>query len=299
MGKVKIAETLDCAGLHLGTTTVSRILNEKPHRPAPADDAETDGKCRTVTAKYPNHVWHVDLTAVPASAGYWCSWLPFALPQSWPFCWWVAVAVDHFSHRAIGVTAFKSQPFSRQPQAAIRASLPLACAARLVPSRTPWSEASPRQADVGSQLPCREKALTDRQATPGRVSGPMWPVWQLLRHPFCAHHARTTYFKSNCQRAVQVSSLLNAAPSESISFTPNFTTILRESVLLRLGCMKSLGQDTITDYWLASLPISVMSPFPSRQQYPASERMPMARTTSEDGSGTSAIATPWRPSANL
>ena len=112
MGKVKIAQTLARAGVHLGTTTVGRMLKEKPCREPMANDPETVGKSRIVTAKYPNHVWHVDLTAVPTGLGYWCSWLPFSLPQQWPFCWWVAVAVDHFSRRVMGVVSFKTQPTS-------------------------------------------------------------------------------------------------------------------------------------------------------------------------------------------
>ncbi len=83
MGKVKIAETLCRAGLHLGTTTVGRILKEDP-QPGLGDAAPST---RVVTAKRPNHVWHVDLTAVPTSVGFWAPWLPFALPQCWPFCW--------------------------------------------------------------------------------------------------------------------------------------------------------------------------------------------------------------------
>ena len=39
-------------------------------------------------------------TAAACGLGMWCTWLPFALPQRWPFCWWVLVAVDHFSRRA-------------------------------------------------------------------------------------------------------------------------------------------------------------------------------------------------------
>jgi transposase InsO family protein len=54
------------------------------------------------------------LTAVPTSAGYWVPWLPFALPQCWPFCWWLAVVVDHFSRRALGFAVFKQQPTARQ-----------------------------------------------------------------------------------------------------------------------------------------------------------------------------------------
>ena len=52
MGKKKLAETLARAGLHLGTTTVGRMLKEKPARP-PALEEEADSTDRVVTAKYP------------------------------------------------------------------------------------------------------------------------------------------------------------------------------------------------------------------------------------------------------
>jgi hypothetical protein len=110
MGKVKIAQTLARAGLSLGPTTVGRILKEPPRpRPTKADAAAKP--CR-VTAKSPNHLWHVDLTTVPMGCGLWCSWSPFALPQCWPFCWWVAITVDHFSRRAMGTALFKDRPTS-------------------------------------------------------------------------------------------------------------------------------------------------------------------------------------------
>jgi len=67
MGKVKIAETLCRAGLHLGVTTVGRILKEAPQ----SDPEDAAPSTRVVTAKRPNHVWHVDLTAVPTSMGFW------------------------------------------------------------------------------------------------------------------------------------------------------------------------------------------------------------------------------------
>ena len=66
MGKVKITETLCRAGLHLGVTTVGRILKEDP-RPDPGDAVPST---HVVTAKRPNHVWHVDLTAVSTSMGF-------------------------------------------------------------------------------------------------------------------------------------------------------------------------------------------------------------------------------------
>ena len=114
MGKVKIAETLARAGLHLGATTVGRML-KKPRKINDSTLAKSSDKPaadRIVTAKRPNHVWHIDLTIVPTGAGLWCSWLPWALPQCWPFCYWVAVAIDHFSRRAMGVASFKQQPTS-------------------------------------------------------------------------------------------------------------------------------------------------------------------------------------------
>jgi transposase len=99
LGKKKIAQVLCRAGLHLGTTTVGRILKEAPH-PKPtvqhvssqsADEAtqaeivSPEVAKRIVTAKRVNHVWHVDLTLVPTQLGFWTSWLPFSLPQCWPF----------------------------------------------------------------------------------------------------------------------------------------------------------------------------------------------------------------------
>jgi hypothetical protein len=114
MGKIKIAQTLARAGLHLGATTVGRILKEKPrHKPSTSDEEVAD-EGRIVTAKYSNHVWHTDLTIVPTGLGFCCSWMPFVLPQKWPFCYWVAIAIDHFSRRVTGVTAFKSQPTCRE-----------------------------------------------------------------------------------------------------------------------------------------------------------------------------------------
>jgi putative transposase len=119
MGKRKMADTLCRAGLHLGTTTVGRILKEPPQSkpaqetgPEPASESVADPAKRVVTAKRINHVWHVDLTVVPTSAGLWASWLPFALPQCWPFCWWVGVVIDHFSRRAMGFAIFAKGPTS-------------------------------------------------------------------------------------------------------------------------------------------------------------------------------------------
>ncbi len=100
LGKVKIAEMLARAGIHIGKSTVGRILDEKPAKtPDPSPCKET-GKSSRIVSKYPNHTWHADTTAVPISGGFWTSWLPNAIRQRWPVCWWQLNVVDHFSRRA-------------------------------------------------------------------------------------------------------------------------------------------------------------------------------------------------------
>ncbi len=125
MGRKRIAQTLTRAGLHLSTSTVGRMLKDRgrdPEHPAEAEATATTKHTvglRTVTARRPNHVWHVDLTVVPTASGFWAPWFPLSLPQVWPFSWWVACAVDHYSRLALGFAVFKKQPSS----AAVRAFL--------------------------------------------------------------------------------------------------------------------------------------------------------------------------------
>jgi transposase InsO family protein len=115
LGKVKTAQILARAGLHLAASTVARMCQEPPEsRPTPLPAAPAPPTASRVTANYPNHVWHVDLTVVPTSAGFWATWLPFALPQCWPFCWWLALVLDHHSRRALGYALFTAPPTSEQ-----------------------------------------------------------------------------------------------------------------------------------------------------------------------------------------
>ena len=116
LGKVKIAQILARAGLHLGATTVGRMLKEKPI-PKPGDDQKKDGKNRVVTSKYPNHLWLIDLTTVPIGPGFWTTWQPFSLPQFWPFGWWIGVIMDHYSRRIMGITLFRQEPTSQAVRA--------------------------------------------------------------------------------------------------------------------------------------------------------------------------------------
>ena len=58
MGKVKIAQTLARAGLHLGATTVGRMLREDAApKPRPKVNAQATG--RVLTAKYRDQIWHI------------------------------------------------------------------------------------------------------------------------------------------------------------------------------------------------------------------------------------------------
>jgi putative transposase len=109
MGKVRIAQVLARAGLHLGSTTVARML-ATPVRPEPVAAAAVPK--RTLRSTRPDQIWHIDLTTVPTACGFWVPWLPWALPQRWPFCWWVAVVVDHFSRRIMGFAVFTQNPTS-------------------------------------------------------------------------------------------------------------------------------------------------------------------------------------------
>jgi transposase InsO family protein len=116
MGKARMVNILCRAGLHHGSTTVRRMLKETdiPKRPKPAPSTAPG---RVVTARRPNETWHADLTTVPTAFGYWVPWPPGSLPPIWPFCWFVAVVIDHFSRRVMGVAIFKKEPKSKEIRA--------------------------------------------------------------------------------------------------------------------------------------------------------------------------------------
>jgi transposase InsO family protein len=118
LGKVKIADTLARAGIHIGKTTVQRILKEKPAE-APKPTTDDSGKQCRIVSKYPSHTMHADLTAVPISGGFWTNWLPNAIWQRWPVCWWVLNVVDHYSRRCMGFAVFKSKPSSDEVTTAL------------------------------------------------------------------------------------------------------------------------------------------------------------------------------------
>jgi transposase InsO family protein len=117
MGKVRIAQVLARAGLHLGVTTVGRIFKERSATPDteaidPQEERTGTDPPRVVTAKYPGHVLHLDLTVIPTGSGFWVPWFPFTWAQSWPFCWWLAVALDHYSRCVVGFSIYSKKPTS-------------------------------------------------------------------------------------------------------------------------------------------------------------------------------------------
>ena len=114
MGKVRIAQILARAGLYLAATTIERYRKEEPVEPKDkaAKRVLEQTNPRVVTANRPNHVWHVDLTCMPTGGGFWVPWTPQSLVQVWPFCWWMAIVVDHYSRRVMGFAVFKKQPAS-------------------------------------------------------------------------------------------------------------------------------------------------------------------------------------------
>jgi len=156
-GKVKIAQILARAGLHLGQTTVGRILKEKP-APKPATAQPSQTKQRVVTSKYPNHLWMADLTTVPIGSGFWSTWLPFALPQCWPFCWGIGVVIDHYSRRIMGVTLFWQEPTSE----AVRALLGRVMHAAKAKPRHLVTDKGPQFWDKDFKAWCRRKTLKPR-----------------------------------------------------------------------------------------------------------------------------------------
>ena len=117
LGSQRIANMLARAGLHVARTTIRRLLKNGPARPTPEPPSgeatappAADAKPKRIISRGPNHTWLVDLTVMPTSAGFWVPWVPFTFAQRWPFCWWVAVVLDHFSRAVVGRAVFKQQP---------------------------------------------------------------------------------------------------------------------------------------------------------------------------------------------
>jgi transposase InsO family protein len=111
LGCGKMAQFLCRAGLHLSATTIRRMKSDTTKRTSEPERA-TKAFFPAVKSRHPNHSWLCDLTTVPTSLGFWVPWIPRTLPQCWPFCWWLAVVVDHYSRRLLGFAVYRKQPTS-------------------------------------------------------------------------------------------------------------------------------------------------------------------------------------------
>jgi transposase InsO family protein len=125
----RIARILCREGLHLGKSTVRRMIR-RAVAPGPAPGrAERTHPSRRVIARYAHHAWHCDLTTVPTSMGIWTSTAPFSLALRWPFCWWLVVVADQFSARILSLAIFRTQPSSEEVRAIVARAVDAAGAA--------------------------------------------------------------------------------------------------------------------------------------------------------------------------
>jgi transposase InsO family protein len=173
LGRVKAAQILSRAGLHIGATTIDRKWKEPPRRnPSPVAESSR----RAVRSKRPDHIWHCDLSIVPTSLGLWAPWLPFALPPRWPFCWWIAVVVDHYSRRIMGFARFEQQPTS----IAIRTVLGRALRAANGRPRHLITDRGTQFRDEGFREWCRRRDIRQRFGAVGKY-GSIAVIERLIR----------------------------------------------------------------------------------------------------------------------
>ena len=166
MGKRRIAQELARAGLHLAVNTVRRMLRrERPNTPRPSQISATPPKSKAITARGPNDVWQVDLTLLPRVSGLWVPWFPSVLPPCWPFVWWAAVAVDHFSRRVMGWCVFARTPTSAEMRAFLGRAMHVAGA---VP-RHLVSDKGGQFFCAGYKAWCRGKGIRPRYAAAGSI----------------------------------------------------------------------------------------------------------------------------------
>jgi transposase InsO family protein len=127
MGKVRIAQMLGRAGLALAPSTVRRILKERSSPTPPrSQPSVTQRRRAAVKARQPHDAWHSDFSVVPTALGFFVPWLPFAILQRWPFCWWVCVVLDHYSRAVVHAGVFRKQPTAAETCALLDEAIAIA-----------------------------------------------------------------------------------------------------------------------------------------------------------------------------
>jgi len=104
LGRRKVPEYLGRVGLALSASTVARRLKQAPVVPPPdvspsnaaVEVMKPAGKKAQIVARYPGHVWGMDITLVPTT-GFCVPWWPRVFPPIWPFTGHVLLVLDHFS----------------------------------------------------------------------------------------------------------------------------------------------------------------------------------------------------------
>jgi transposase InsO family protein len=91
----------------------------KPDAGTGQASAVVEPRPRVVTARYPHHLWHIDLTVMPALGGFWVPWLPYTLAQHWPFGVWLVLVLDHYSRSVVARGSFEAQPSAVQVRAVL------------------------------------------------------------------------------------------------------------------------------------------------------------------------------------
>lgn len=129
LGKRRTADVLARGGLHIDPSTVQRhrrkprpTLPQPPETPRGQPETEPAQNVpapqapapKRVTANRPHHVWHTDLTILPTVSGWWVPWIPQALAQCWPFCFWLAVVLDQYTRSVVAWKLYRKQPDAGQ-----------------------------------------------------------------------------------------------------------------------------------------------------------------------------------------
>jgi putative transposase len=250
MGTRRIARVLCRAGLHLGATTVRRMLAEKADRRRSATAPAATR--HVVRAKRPNEIWHVDLTTVPTVGGFWVPWLPWALSQRWPFCWWVAVAIDHFSRRVMRVAAFRRQPSST----AIREFLDRAALDAGTKPRHMITDQGRQFVAVRFRRWCRRRGIRQRFGAVGKY-GSIAVVERFIRT-----------MKNECTRRIRVPLQIAAFQRELFIFVDWYN---------RDRPHETLAGRTPDEIYFSRRPACLLPRFEPRARWP--RRSPCARPT--------------------
>jgi transposase InsO family protein len=187
MGKVRISQMLAKAGLHLSPSTAKRMLtrhypNSTDTNPSPtasvlsnatntheseSSSSTHDKPARIVTAQYPEHVWHTDLTVVPTALGFWIPWLPFAIGQYWPFCYWVVAVLDHFSRKCLMAHALRAQPSTDDVTSVLDTAIAIA-------GKAPKYIVSDHGSQSTTDRQARTRSVTERIQCDARASLQRW-----------------------------------------------------------------------------------------------------------------------------